>query len=79
MRPGALVAFHDGLLFSTAAAVRYLIRERGFMLVRLRPDSVWKARVRTVRYLPSLGAWYCRGVVPHIFKSIVLLRAPDGR
>lgn len=79
VRPGGLVAFHDGLLFSTSVAIRYLIRECGYRLVLLPPDSKLKAWARRLRYSFRLGAWYCRGVVPHMFKSVVLLRAPAAK
>lgn len=79
IRPGGLVAFHDGLLFSTAAAVRYLIRECDYRLVRLRPDSRFKSCARRVRYISALGAWYCQKIIPHMYRSVVLLRAPSKR
>lgn len=72
--PGGVAVFHDGLLFSTAAAVRYLVRECGFKILVLPLDSRWKTCARVLRHCDKLGAWYCRYVIPNMHRSLVALR-----
>ena len=69
-----VVAFHDSCLFSTAAAVRYLMLERGYSLIPLPSDSNIKTLGRGVRHLNQLGLWYVTRVVPRIHGSLVALR-----
>lgn len=79
MAPGGVVAFHDGLLFSTAAAVRFLVRERGYRILGVPVDSAVRATVRRLKYIDRLGLWYCRNVVRHMHRSLVVLRARETR
>lgn len=74
LRPGGLVVFHDGLLFSTAAAVKYLIDDLGYKLVRLPKDSLWKTTGRSLKYVTSLGVSYVKTIVPRMHRSLVALQ-----
>lgn len=75
LRPGGIAVFHDGLLFSTATAVRHLINECGFSIVRLAGDN-WSVRLaRRIRYSRRLGFWYARCIIPFMCRSLVALRA----
>ncbi len=74
LRPGGVVAFHDGMLFSTSVAVRYLIKECGYSLISLPADAAWKRAARAVRHAPRLGAWYASNVIKHLCRSVVALK-----
>jgi predicted O-methyltransferase YrrM len=76
LNSGGVVVFHDGLLFSTVAAVKYLVEECRYSLISLPPDSIIKATLRRVRYLPSLGGWYAVNVIPKMHGSLVAVRKP---
>lgn len=77
LNPGGLVAFHDSLLFSTAAAVRYLLLECEYSLIAIPSDSFWKTLARIGCYLPALGVWYAINVIPYMHRSIVILQKPN--
>lgn len=76
LNSGGVLVFHDGLLFSTLTAVKYLVEECHYSLIRLPSDSNIKATLRRVRYLPSLGSWYAMNVIPKMHGSLVALRKP---
>jgi predicted O-methyltransferase YrrM len=76
LNSGGVMVFHDGLLFSTLAAVRHLVEECNYSLISLPTDSGFKANVRRVRYLTRLGAWYAMNVIPKMHGSLVALRKP---
>lgn len=73
LNPGGLVVFHDGLLFSTSVAIKYLVTQCNFRLLFLPADSKLKRAARMVRYLPSLGPWYASRVIPKMHRSLVAL------
>jgi hypothetical protein len=77
LRPGGVIAFHDGLFNSTAAAVQYLIKDRGYELVRLDVERRWKVRARQIRHMRRLGTWYAFNVVPWLGISIACLKKPS--
>jgi predicted O-methyltransferase YrrM len=74
LNPNGIVIFHDSLLFSTAAAVRYLMLECNYHLLALKPDSPLKTVARMIRYTPVLGPWYTTRVVPKMYRSLVALQ-----
>ena len=76
LKDDGLIVFHDGLLYSTLAAVKYLVQECQYVLIDLPSDSAIKSTLRSLRYLPSLGTWYGMRVIPKMHKSIVALRKP---
>lgn len=76
LNSGGILVFHDGLLFSTLAAVRHLVEECNYSLISLPSDSRIKTSLRKVRYLTRLGTWYAMNVIPKIHGSLVALRKP---
>lgn len=74
LRSRGVVVFHDGLLFSTAAAVKYLRDELGYELLRLPKDSLWKTAGRSLKYVARLGVSYVKTVVPCMHGSLVALQ-----
>lgn len=77
LRPGGIIAFHDGLFNSTAAAVEYLIKDRHYELVRLDVEQRWKVLARQIRHMRRLGSWYAFNVVPWLGISIACLKKPS--
>src|ERR1043166_894244 len=59
-----ILVFHDAFLASTAASVRYLVQERGYELIQLRPDSRTKRRLRTFKYWRVYGLRSALRVIP---------------
>jgi predicted O-methyltransferase YrrM len=76
LRPGGVVAFHDALLFSTASAVYYLVKECGYSVIALPADDRTFRILRSIRYLFRLGRWYSLHVIPALCRSLVALRKP---
>jgi len=74
LNPGGIVAFHDGLLFSTMAAIRYLIKECNYAAIDLPADSKVRTAARVLRYAASLGLWYAMSVIPKMHRSLVAVR-----
>jgi len=74
LNPGGIVVFHDGLLFSTMAAVRYLIKERQYCSVDLPVDSKTRTTLRMLRYAPVLGVWYATSLISKMHRSLVAVR-----
>jgi hypothetical protein len=77
LRPGGVIAFHDGLFNSTATAVQYLLEEQHYELIRLESDPRWKMLRRQVRHAWRLGAWYALNVIPSLGISIACLKKPS--
>ncbi len=77
LREGGVFAFHDAFLHATVACVRYLVIERNYRVISLRPDSPWKRMIRAVRYAPIHGYWYARHVIPRTCRSLVALKKPQ--
>jgi hypothetical protein len=78
LRPGGVIAFHDALLKSTAAAVSLLTRDHRYQLLDTRFESVWKIAARCARHAPRLGIRYACEVTPRLGISIAALRKPLG-
>jgi predicted O-methyltransferase YrrM len=76
LRPGGVIAFHDGLLISTAAAVYFLVRECGYSIVAVPRDGRFRWFLRSVRYGLRLGWWYSTRVVPRLCRSLIVLKKP---
>jgi len=76
LEDGGVVAIHDALLFSTMASIRHLVVERQYQILPLPADSQTKRMLRSLKYLPQLGLWYARHVIPHSHASLVALRRP---
>jgi len=76
LRPGGVIAFHDALLFSTASAVYYLVKERGYSIIVLPADGRLYRILRSIRYAFRLGRWYSLHVIPALCRSLVALRKP---
>lgn len=74
LRPRGVVVFHDGLLFSTAAAVNYLINEMGYKLLALPKDPLWRVAGRSIKYFTTLGIPYVSTVIPRMHRSVVALQ-----
>ncbi len=70
-----IIGIHDSLLFSTAASIRYLINDHGYTLIAA-PKINFKNFVRKIKYLNSLGRWYCKTVLPYLNGSIIFLQKP---
>jgi predicted O-methyltransferase YrrM len=77
LNPGGLVAFHDSSLFSTGAAVYYLVLECGYSVLPLPADSAIKRIGRSLHYVTSVGPWYARHVAPKLHGGLVALRRND--
>jgi len=76
LRPGGVIAFHDALLFSTASAVYYLVKECGYSIIVLPADGRLYRVLRSVRYAFRLGRWYSLHVIPALCRSLAALRKP---
>lgn len=76
LRDGGVLVFHDAFIPSAAASVRYLLRERGYELISLEPDSRWKRWLRALRYWRVHGSWYAFRVIPRTCRSLVAVRKP---
>ena len=74
LRAGGIVVFHDGLLTCRAAAVKYLIDDCGYQIVKLPKDSFLKTTARSFKYASSLGMRYVKTVVPCMHRSLVALQ-----
>lgn len=72
--PGGVVAFHDGLFKSTAAAVTALAQFRGYNLLPTQVEPRWKILARQARHSPRLGWWYAMNVIPKMGMSVVTLQ-----
>jgi predicted O-methyltransferase YrrM len=77
LNPGGIIAFHDGLLFSTMAAIRYLVKECKYRFVNLPVDSTAKTTLRMLRHTSVLGMWYATHLVPKMHRSLVAVRKED--
>ncbi len=77
LRPGGVIAFHDGLLISTAAAVYFLVRERGYSVIHLPADNRCRRLLRSVKYSVRLGWWYSTKIIPSMCRSLVALKKPE--
>lgn len=76
LNAGGVIVFHDGLLFSTLAAIKYLVQECEYVPINLPSDSTIKSMLRRGKYLVKLGPWYAAHVVPKMHGSLVALRKP---
>ncbi|HWY51300.1 MAG TPA: class I SAM-dependent methyltransferase [Chthoniobacterales bacterium] len=74
LRPGGVIAFHDGLLISTATAVYFLVKERGYSIVPLPPDGSCRRLLRGAKHGLRLGWWYSTQVIPAMCRSLVAVR-----
>jgi hypothetical protein len=70
------MAFHDGLLKSTATAVSLLMAIRRYQLLDLSFEPTWKIAARCTRHVPRLGIRYICKVTPRLGMSIAALRKP---
>ncbi|MEY2480202.1 MAG: hypothetical protein QOI04_1129 [Verrucomicrobiota bacterium] len=78
LKPGGIVAFHDGLLRSASYAVRHLVVENGYQVLDLASGTagkLWRI-VAATRHIPKIGGWYYSTVVPCMMRSIVALQSP---
>ncbi|HEV8515232.1 MAG TPA: class I SAM-dependent methyltransferase [Cyclobacteriaceae bacterium] len=73
LKRNGIIAVHDSLLFSTAASIKYLIRERDYKIV-FEKDIDLRSLVRMVRYPHKLGLGYAWDVIPRIKKSVLALQ-----
>ena len=78
LNPGGFMVFHDAFMFSVAASVRYLIKERGYQIIQLSPDYRLKRFLRSLKYGAQFGAWYGLCVVTATAKSLVAVRKPKN-
>jgi len=74
LNTGGILVFHDAFIPSAAASVRYLLRERGYELIPLPPDSRWKRWLRSVKYCRVHGFWYAFKVIPFTCRSLLAVR-----
>jgi len=70
------VGQNDALLFSTASAVYYLVKECGYSIIALPADGRLFRILRSIRYAFRLGRWYSLHVIPVLCRSLVALRKP---
>lgn len=68
-----IIAIHDSILFSTAASVKYLIKECNYTAVLDRKYN-YKVVGRMIKHVGKLGIWYARNVIPRIESSLVVLQ-----
>jgi len=78
LKPGGVIAFHDALFESTAAAISLLIRDHRYHLLDLRFEPIWQVALRCARHAPRLGIRYAYKIVPRLGISIAALRKPSG-
>jgi len=76
LKAGGTICFHDSLFRSTAAAVRYLICERGYNIANINNQRLWFVLGRSIKHSLRLGAWYAYHVLPNLGYSISCLRKP---
>ena len=76
LRPGGIIAFHDGLLISTATAIYFLVKERGYKIVHLPADSSLRRLARSIKHGLRLGLWYSTHVIPSMCRSLVVMEKP---
>jgi len=74
LAPTGVICFHDSFFSSTAIAIRYLIKERGFELIDVPVESKLKRRLRGVKHLRRLGAFHAFHVAPKVNFSVSILR-----
>lgn len=74
--PGGVFVLHDAFKPCTAACVTYLVKERQFALVDLKPDNVAKRLLRSIKYAVKYGPWFGFSVVPSTHVNLVALRKP---
>lgn len=73
---GGIIAMHDSMLFSSAAAIKYLAQERGYSVLCLPADSHWKRMARCIKYGLLHGMWFGAKVAPNTARSITALQKP---
>jgi predicted O-methyltransferase YrrM len=76
LKPGGIIAFHDALLKSTAAAVSLLMRDHRYQLLDSGFEPAWKIAARSARHALRLGIQYGYRVIPRLAISIAALRKP---
>lgn len=74
LNSGGLFIFHDAFMFSVAAAVRYLVKERGYSVVRLSQSFSFKRWLRGMKYGAIHGVWYKNTIAPFTCRNLVALR-----
>lgn len=73
LNANGIIAIHDAAMFSTAASVKYLVKERGYSIVGANAFNL-KTVLKMIKYLRSLGVWYCFKVLPKLNQSLIALR-----
>jgi Methyltransferase domain len=76
LAPGGTMVFHDGFMPSTAACVKFLVREHGYVPVTLPPDVPWKRWARVCKCALIHGPSYAWNIVRRSHRSLVALREP---
>jgi predicted O-methyltransferase YrrM len=77
LRPGGVIAFHDGLFKSTAAAVQFLIEQGNYELIPLKSGPRWKSMARQIRHARRLRTSYAAKVIPALGVSIACLKKQE--
>lgn len=76
LRGGGIFAFHDVTKSCTAACVKYLIQEKRYSVVELKPESQINNVLRRIKYSYVYGALYGGRVLPRTHRNLVALRSP---
>ena len=77
LKPDGIIAFHDALFDSTAAAVSLLMKHHAYSLLNSSVEPKWKIVARCIRHAARLGIRYTWEVVPRLGLSIAVLRKPS--
>jgi predicted O-methyltransferase YrrM len=76
LKPGGAICFHDSLFVSTAAAIEYLICDRGYEIANINNQHSLIAMARAVKHSIRLGPWYAYHVIPKLGYSTSCLQKP---
>jgi hypothetical protein len=76
LRPGGIVAFHDGLIFSHAVVWRFFVDEMGYTPLPLPTDGRIRTVGRIVRYGGKIGFRHCARAVPKMHHALFALQKP---
>ena len=68
-----IICFHDSFFRSTASAITYLVKERGFKFLPLGGEPALKRLLRSVKHLPRMGWCFSCTEAPFIHYSIAAL------
>lgn len=77
LAPNGIFAFHDVTKPCTAACVKYLVQEKKYSVVPLKPESRVNNLLRRIKYAWVYGELYSSQVLPYTHRNLVVLRKSD--